>query len=129
MLTYFPREFLLDSNSIIYLLQSEPKSTAFIEQIAYQELYISTISRTEVLLGSEKEAQSDEDIIEYLELFHSLPLTTQIADHAATLYKHSKKKLKFKDLIIASTAIIEKKTLLTSDKDFLNIPNLQIHLL
>lgn len=129
MLISSPKLHLLDSNIVIYLFQEQKKIMDFIEKLSSEDLCISTITRTEVLMETKKEHVSFEELTEYLDFFEPLPLTREVADYTARLYLSEKYPLKFKDLIIASTAIIHKKTLITADKAFQRIEGLKCILL
>lgn len=116
-------KYILDTNIVISLLNG---NSAALEKLGEQQFSISIISRMEVLLGRKKHILSLEDIENYLDDYVNLPFDADLCREATILHEKSTKKLKFKDLIIAATAIVHNKTLITSDKDFLSFKNLKV---
>ena len=84
------------------------------------------ISRMEVLLGADKETFTDEEIHGYLDIFQNMNMDKRTVEEAVGIYKKSKKSLKFKDLVIAASAIVSNATLITADKDFTKIKGLKM---
>ncbi len=120
---------LLDSNIVIYMLHGDRSIDNYIVSLGSPPLAISAVSRTEVLLGLDKEQMSVSGLKTYLDLFDCLPITKEVADCAAELYYSHKYPLKFKDLLIAATAIVYKAVLLTADKDFKRVAGLEVLLM
>jgi predicted nucleic acid-binding protein len=118
------KEYLLDSNILIYLLKNDSKTKALLKRLRREYFFISTISVTEVQWGAR--SQKDLKILkDFTRQFVPLDLRTAIAEQAVTLSK-TQKSLKFKDLLIAATAQVEGLTLVTTDKDFKRIKDLKL---
>ncbi len=118
--------YILDSNIIINLINDNGLIVTHLGGLKQDVFSISIISRLEVMLGHSKHSMNLEQIELILDNYAALPFDEEICRQAATLSDKSPKKLKFKDLIIAATAIVHKKTLITSDKDFLSFKKLKV---
>lgn len=118
--------YILDTNVIISILNGKPKTLSLFKLPGEQQFSISIVSRMEVLLGRKKHALSIEEMENYLDDYFNLPFDEELCREATILYEKSAKKLKFKDLVIAATAIVHNKTLITSDKDFLSFKKLKV---
>lgn len=118
--------YILDSNVVISILNGSPKVLSLIKVLAEEQFSISIVSRMEVLLGRKKHALSLEEMENYLDDYYNLPFDEELCRVATIMNEKSKKKLKFKDLIIAATAMVHNKTLVTSDKDFLSFKKLKV---
>ncbi len=121
--------YLLDSNILIYLLSEEGKVGKFLNALGEKHFAITTVSRLEVLIGSEKQGLSLIDAENYLDNFENIILDKEIVKEAVNFASKAKNKLKFKDLVIAATAVSRKKTLITADGDFLKLPGLKVKFL
>lgn len=121
--------YILDTNIIIYYLQGNVKVTEFLSDLCQPSFAISTITRLEVLLGSNKESRSIAELEEILDDCKNISVDTGISKEVVKLALLQGKKLKFKDLIIAATAKVNKFTLITNDKDFKNINGLKMEYL
>ncbi len=119
-------KYILDSNIIIALINQDSLVRAFSRNLKQDVFYVSMITRLEVMMGHSKHSINLEQIEMILDNYPSLPLDEDVCRKATVLQEKSKKKLKFKDLIIAATAIVHNKTLITSDKDFLSFKNLKV---
>lgn len=118
--------YLIDSNLLIYLLRGDLSVGKFLGNLGHKNFSISIVSRLEILIGSDKEDFTFEELESYLDLFENIILDKKVVKEAVTLAAKSKKKFKFKDLIIAATAKLAQKTLITADKDFKEIKGLKI---
>lgn len=121
--------YLLDTNILIYSLKSENKTNILIGEIGIENFAISIVSRLEFLLGIEKNSFPLKDAENYLDRFENIILDKEIVKEAVNFASKFKNKLKFKDLVIAATAVSRKKTLITADKDFKKLPGLKVKLL
>jgi predicted nucleic acid-binding protein len=119
-------EYLIDTNVLIYLSQGDSSVADFLENLDQDQFFISTVTRLEFLHGAEKVKATD--IENYLDGCINLPFTAQIADLAAKIHSQ-RPSTKFKDAIIASTAMHHKKTLVTYDKAFKKVRALKVQLL
>lgn len=112
---------MLDTNVIIYSLGNKP---GVAELIANKEHYISDITEIE-LLGFHGLGKQDEKIIrDYLSQTVITGLSAAIKDSAIALKR--KYKLKTIDAIIAATALYFDLPLVTADKVFKKITELEV---
>lgn len=118
--------YLTDTNLLIYLLSGDLSVGKFFGNLGHDNFSISIVSRLEVLIGHDKENFTFEELESYLDLFENIVLDKKVVKEAIALAAKSKKKFKFKDLIIAATAKLAQKTLVTADKDFKEIKGLKI---
>jgi len=121
--------YLLDTNILIYFLKGDAKVVKFFENLNIDKSAISIVSRLEFLNGLQDELFLTMEMEDYLDMFENILLDKNIVRQAALLSFKTKKKLKFNDLIIAATSIINKKTLITADKDFQKIPGLKVKMI
>lgn len=122
------REYLLDSNILMYFSQGNEQIKKSLENLNREYFFISSLSYVELLMGTKnkKEFQMLDDL---LHQFAPLDIGIKIAKELVRLEKKYPKKLKFKDLLIAATAQVEGLTLVTADKDFTKIKELEVKLL
>ena len=115
---------LLDSNILIYATQ--PNYQYVRDFIANNSSIVSVISKIEVLGYHNLSLNLKSDIEQLFELFEIIPISDEIADEAIVL--RQRKKISLGDSLIAATAIIHNKTLVTANiKDFDWITNLTIN--
>ncbi|MDO8659280.1 MAG: PIN domain-containing protein [Candidatus Parcubacteria bacterium] len=112
--------YLLDSNIIIGFLNGDKKIGDWMnKEKSNSSLFafaISTIGRIEVLSDKKITERQAIELEKFLDTFDSLPISDEIARLAAMLRRE--KVLTLGDAIIAATAIIRKRTLVTRDKSF-----------
>lgn len=117
-------EYLLDTNILIYLLKKNPLAIKKLRSLKASVYSISVISYFEFLMGvSVNQADKAE---RYLKKFDVISFNEAIAKEAVYFARLTKKKLKFKDLIIAATAKRNGKRLLTADRDFKNLKGVEV---
>lgn len=122
------QEYLLDSNIFIYYLKRDEKIRKLLMKLHREYFYLSTISHAEVLDGA-KDPADFAMVQKALNGFVPLDFRSDVASAAMKLKKKNAKKLKFKDLLIAATALVEGLTLVTADKDFKSVKGLRIKLI
>ncbi len=110
--------YLIDTNIFIHFLKADEGIIESLSALVQDTFYISVISRFEVLVGADKENYSVEEIESYIDQCVNLDLNSKIVNEALKIMAHTKKKLKFKDLLIAATAKVHGFTLITCDRDF-----------
>lgn len=120
--------YILDTNIVVYYFQGNRAIIDLLDDLNQERFYLSVISRLEVLIGHSRENLPLSEIQICLDDLCNLPVDTAIVDEALSLQLQGVKKLKFKDLLIAATAKIHNKTLLTADKDFKGIPGVKVKL-
>jgi len=117
-------DYLFDTNVIIYLLQGNPNVRYFAQ---VRSLTISIITEME-LLGKYQITISEKNIISEMLKNCSIldidPLIKQTTIQLKQLFR-----IKLPDAIIAATAIHKGLTLVTADKGFENITNLDVVLI
>ena len=105
------KKYLLDTNSIIYALNSGFK-------FPLNEYLFSIITEIE-LLSYSKLSEEDENILKLaLSNFQQISITQEIKNKTIEIRKNTK--LKLPDSLIVATAIINHSVLVTSDKQLLN---------
>jgi|ERR1017187_442128 predicted nucleic acid-binding protein len=115
---------LLDTNTIIYFLKGRlvEKDMKMVEKAIHNSLNISIITKIELLCWktiSPKETVTIQDFINYAAIFY---LDEPLAEMVITVRK--KYGLKLPDAIIAATAMLQNFTIITADKEFSRIPEL-----
>ena len=114
-------DFLIDTNILIYIIKGNPK----VEYFAKSEmLAISYITEMEVL-GKYKISETEKQIIgNVLNNCCVFDMDTQIKHYAINIKQHTK--IKLPDAIVAATAIKNNIPLVTADKDFKKVANLDL---
>jgi predicted nucleic acid-binding protein len=115
--------FLVDTNILIYLQNGIPS----IEQYLNAEFFISDITVLEYLgvKGLSVAQISARKMV--IEACHIINFNTTIRDAAIELKQQYN--VKIPDAIIAATALINRKVLLTADKDFKKIKEITLLLI
>ena len=107
--------YLVDSNVIIYHLNSEAIATKFLSQ-NYQDIAISQITYVEVLSFPFTQ-EEEKDVKTLLSGFTIIDITQSISNQA--IENRKVKKIKLPDNLIASTAMVNGLILVTRNiKDF-----------
>lgn len=117
--------YLLDSNVFIYFLQGREDVLSFLSDLCVDEFYVSVVSRFEVLIGADNEKQSMMEVKEYFSDCVMVSFDSEIADLALGIANEGVK-MKFKDLLIAATAIAGGYVLVTADKGFKKVKGLEL---
>lgn len=115
---------LLDSNIIIYGTETEyPELIDFLKNT---RLFVSHISRVEVL-GYHR--LSDANLVKltaFFDLFEVIPIESNVIDEAIAL--RQRRRMSLGDAIIAGTAVVYDKTLVTRNvRDFQWIEGLKLY--
>lgn len=118
--------YLLDSNILVYLLEGRSDVVDSLKKLKVKSFFISAISYFEVLVGAHKQGLDTVAAQSHLEKFTTLMFDRDMAREALLIQQENSKKLKFKDLAIASTARWSQLTLVTADKDFKSIEGLEL---
>ena len=119
--------FTVDSNILIYHLQGDKKVGDKLESwlLGGERLFISSITRIELLAVPTLMANEEERIKELLSFFVLMPVDLQIADTAAR-FKRSYR-LPLGDSIIAATAYLTNSPLVTRNlRDFRRIKEITV---
>jgi len=125
--------FLLDSNIVIKIIDSDPSIVALIDQLAESASYISVITAMEVRHGvlrqePSKLARFEMFLRQTPALDVSLAIATQCSDLRYYLTNQGKSiRTRSLDLLIASTALHHGLVLATANvRDFRDIPGLTL---
>ena len=114
-------EYLIDTNILIYILQGKPQVKYFAES---EVLTISFITEMEIL-GKYQIPESERRIIENaLRHCYIIEIDDRIKQSAINIKQQNRMKLP--DAIIAATAIKNNIALVTADKGFKNIADLDL---
>lgn len=112
--------YLLDSNIVIDFLNGDKKIGSWMNKeksvSALFPFALSLVGRIEVLSDKNLTEKQAIELEKFLDAFDSLSISDEIARLAAMLRRE--KVLTLGDAIIAATAIIRKRTLVTRDKSF-----------
>jgi len=121
------RNFLLDTNVFINLIDNsidnQVRDLWLSHKITLKEVSTSFITQIEVL-GYNNSFEKDSYYRKFFSSISLIYLSSDIIDFAISLRKNYK--IKLPDAIIAATAISNDLTLITSDKGFTKIENLNI---
>jgi predicted nucleic acid-binding protein len=112
--------FLADTNFIIHLNQGNPLIEPFLDY----NFGVSFVSEIELLGAFSISKSKKNQLAEILKDCVILEMDTQIKEACITLRQQYK--IKIPDAIIASTAIIHKIPLITSDRDFEKIKEIDL---
>jgi len=123
---------LLDTNVIIRIINGDEKVAVLLDSIAVDEVYIPTIVYGELMYGAERSKRTDKNkyLFEEFCLNYKLVCNDKLI---AETYGKVKNNLKNKginipenDIWIAATAINRNFELISGDKHFANIENLNL---
>ena len=117
-------KFLADTNTIIYFFNGHPKA---INALDGKDIFVSAITDIELLSFHGLSDESREGIKEFLEDCTIFELTEKVKNLTINIKKAHK--IKLPDAIIAATAQFLKIELITLDKGFAKIPDLDLVLL
>ncbi len=117
---------MLDTNVLVYHVAGDPAATRFLnETIARRSFCLSILSVIDFLGWH---GHTDDEFIEckeLIELATILPVSKEVADKAIELRRA--KRIKLADAVIASTALVNNLSLVTTNiRDFKGIHELQI---
>jgi predicted nucleic acid-binding protein len=115
--------FLADTNAIIYILEGKGNILPFLINITG----ISVISEIELRGLYQISKKEENKIMSLLDDLEIIPLSHPIKELAIELKQNHK--IKLPDAIIAATAIKKNLSLLTADKDFVKINELDLVLI
>lgn len=105
--------YLLDTNSVIYFFSGEGKISELIKK-ARNEIYISFITKIELLCFEVDDKETQRKINEFLKEIRIIFIDDEIIAHTITYRK--KYKMKVPDAIICATSRVLGLTLVTGDK-------------
>ena|SRR3989344_6545974 len=118
---------VIDSNILIYHLERDPVITATLVEwmLGRKPLFISAITRIEVLAAPAMKPEEELRIHRLLGQFLLVPVDARISDTAARIRRTYR--LKLGDSIVAATALLTSSTLVTRNiRDFKKISELSL---
>ena len=115
--------FVADTNALIYLLNGNPCMAPYLDK----SLIYSVISEMELLSYSGITESEENSIKSLLEDCEAIPLSTEIKEKTIELRK--KYRTKLPDAIVAASAIVKGLPLITADKGFAQIEELNLELI
>ena len=117
-------DYLFDTNILVYILQGNPNVKYFAES---EILTISCITEMEVL-GKFQISEAEKQIISrFINRCRIIEIDSQIKQLAINIKQQNR--IKLPDAIIAATAIKNDILLVTADKDYRKISNLDLLLI
>jgi predicted nucleic acid-binding protein len=119
--------YTIDSNILIYHLQGDENVGDQLESwlLKGERLFISSVTRLELLAAPALRADEEKEIKELLSFFVLMPVDLQIAD-AAAKFKRTYR-LPIGDSIIAATAFLTASPLVTRNlRDFRRIREIRV---
>lgn len=114
-------KYLLDTNAVLYILDGDETLINFLFE---KELYLSIISEMELLSYRAITDKEKQTLDEFLKEFIIINIDEKIKLNTIEVKKSSSMKLP--DSIIAATAISLKLPIITSDKQFKNVKQLNL---
>jgi hypothetical protein len=114
-------KFVIATNIILYILSGDKIISKYLYR---QNLYTSIICEIELLSFPDLDSKNEEQIKNFLREFRIISIDELIKEQTISLRKAYS--LKLHDSIIAATAISLDLPLITSDKQFKKIKELQI---
>ncbi len=119
-------KYLIDNNVISNYFSRiySPKATEFLSEIIDEIPNISIITQIEALSWVNVDKSKEVIINEFINDSNIISLDTFVVSRCVKIRRS--RKIKTPDAIIAATAIENGFILITSDSDFLNIPDLKL---
>ena len=117
-------DYLIDTNILVYILQGNQLVRYFAQE---EMLVVSCISEMEMLGKFQVSEEEKEIITRMLEHCNIIEISYPIKQLAIKIRQNVR--IKLPDALIAATAIHNKLTLITADKGFSNIPDLDLLLI
>ncbi len=109
-------DLMIDTSVVIdHLRKRNKRKSALFRIVDDYLLHTPTVVEFELFAGATN-AEKRQDIEQILQFCTSVPLTSEIAQHAGQLYQRLKRKnklLEIRDLFIASSAVVHGLTLMT----------------
>jgi predicted nucleic acid-binding protein len=118
--------YLIDNNVISGYFSRcfSEKAMRFVAEVIDQTVNISVITVIEALSWRHPDSKKEAIIQEFINEANVLTLSPEVVAQCVKIRRS--KKIKTPDAIVAATAIVYNFTLITSDSDFKNIPELKV---
>ena len=108
-------KLLLDTNVVLGLLKGQKADVAFLRKHADYSLYVSVITRMELLSFHSLGKEEEDAIQEFLDAVVVIPLSKDVEDVSINLRRATRRKLP--DSIVAASAVVSGAILLTNDRE------------
>lgn len=113
--------YLLDTNAILYILNGDK----ILAELLYERmLHLSIISEIELLSYKNISAFEEKTIKEFILQFSKVGITDEIKENAIFIRRHYS--LKVPESLIAASAVVSGIPLVTSDKQFTKVKELEL---
>jgi len=125
-------QYMLDTNTVSHLVRANPEVTQRVVDVPMESLCISSITSGEILFGLAKRphAKNLHNIVrEFLVRVDVLPWDGAVSERYGSLRADMEKTGKILaalDMLIASHALNTDSTLVTNDRAFSQVPELQL---
>lgn len=117
---------VLDTNVLIALLKGEVRVTRWFRALpAHQPLFISSVTRAELLAEPKSTPAQRQRIVAFLTAFQSVAFGDDSADTVATLRRRYPR-LRLPDAAIAAAALMRGVSLATRDRAFVKVRELDV---
>jgi len=119
-------KLLLDTNAILGAFKGRPSIAALLKATE-EELYVSVITRMELLSFHDITQEEENDIRGFLDAVYIVPLNVDVEKTAIQFRRATRRKLP--DAIVAASAIVSKAVLVTYDRELADttFPGLVTH--
>ena len=119
-------QYLIDNNAIsnFFSGQLSEKGMYFLAEVLDQTPTISVITEIEALSWVSSDKSKEQVVKSFIQDAIILALTPDVVAQCVRIRRS--RKVKTPDAIIAATAIVHNRTLISSDSDFKNIDGLQV---
>jgi len=119
-------QYLIDNNVISNYFSGSfsEKAMTFLSEVIGETPNLSVITKIEALSWRNADISKENIVRIFIDFSNVIDLSDMIVDECIFIRRN--RRIKTPDAIIAATAIVNDFTLLTSDTDFNQIPNLRI---
>ncbi len=120
--------YLLDSSILILALRARSHALHLLSELAAEgDLYISVVSRAEILAGMHTHEQTR--TLELVDSLHGMAIDASVADRCGHLFytlARNGQTILFPDALIAATALEHGLILVTTKARHFSVPNLEV---
>lgn len=118
-------KILLDTNAILGIFKGLASIAALLDD-AEKEVYVSVITRMELLSFHSVTIEQEKQIRDFLDMVYIVPLNADVEETAIQIRRVTRRKMP--DSIVAASAIVSNAILITYDRELANtnFPGLKI---
>ena len=119
-------QYLIDTNVISDFFSKSylPPAEAFIEKVIDDIPFISVMTQIESLSWVTQDIRKEQMVRDFIQKVNVIPLTSDIVEVCVKIRRA--KELKTPDAIIAASAVVNNLPIITRDKNFTRIKDLQV---